>query len=86
MKAARTPQIAAATQGGSSILGWHLRNETRLSTQPAVTALRLSCEPTKGRRKLAWRGELLRKARVYGCKPERWLLQRSFEITEECSC
>ena len=60
--------------------------KTRILTQPAVTVLRFSCEPTKGRRKLAWRGELLRKARVYGCKPERWLMQRSFEITEECSC
>jgi hypothetical protein len=37
-------------------------------------------------RKLAWRGELLRNARVYFGKPIHWLAQHPFEIDEECSC
>ena len=59
---------------------------TATTNTSANTALRFSCRPEAGRRKLAWRGELLRKARVYVCKPERWLKQRSFKTTEECSC
>ena len=38
------------------------------------------------RRKLAWRGELLRKARVYVCKSGRLVMQVSSGLIEECSC
>jgi len=38
------------------------------------------------RRKLAERGELLRKARVYVCKPVQGLMQHSFSFNEERSC
>ena len=31
-------------------------------------------------------GELLRKARVYVCKPGRLVMQASSELIEECSC
>ena len=31
-------------------------------------------------------GELLRKARVYVCKPDRLVMQASFKYNEECSC
>lgn len=31
-------------------------------------------------------GELLRKARVYVCKPDRLVMQASSELIEECSC
>jgi hypothetical protein len=31
-------------------------------------------------------GELLRKARVYVCKPDRLVMQASSEFIEECSC
>ena len=30
--------------------------------------------------------ELLRKARVYVCKPDRLVMQASFKYNEECSC
>ena len=31
-------------------------------------------------------GELLRKVRVYVCKPDRLVMQASFKYNEECSC
>jgi hypothetical protein len=76
---------AAATLA-AAFTGCHLRIRDQIIDAAGDVRAAFFVRADHGRRKLAWRGELLRKARVYVCKPERWLLQRSFESIEECSC
>ena len=59
---------------------------TRLSTQPAMPELRFRACQIRVRRKLARGRELLRKARVYVCKPAQLAKQPSSWSHEECSC
>lgn len=85
MKAAHAPQHAAATQGGRPV--WlSLRTRNLIIDVAGRDRAASSVQADQGLQETCLEGRTLRKARVYGCKPERWPLQRSFEFTEECSC
>ena len=69
--------------------GWILTGETddkiirAAGLTRAALFVRAKSEPAGN---LLGGGELLRKARVYVCKPGRLVMQASFELIEECSC